>query len=118
MSSGPLRVVWLFCALASAGRAAAASYVVDVWDAGRGLPGNAATALAQTADGYLWIGSYNGLARFDGIRFVTSGRDFHSRSISDERRSQMAARGDAVSIIKLSGNQLSPGSLSPWSSSG
>ena len=66
-----LRVLRALCALAPAGRAAAASYVVDVWDAGRGLPGNAATAIAQTPDGYLWIGSYNGLARFDGVRFVT-----------------------------------------------
>jgi ligand-binding sensor domain-containing protein/signal transduction histidine kinase len=70
MSARPLRAVLLLCALASAGGATAASYVVDVWDATRGLPGNAATAIAQTADGYLWIGSYNGLARFDGVRFV------------------------------------------------
>ncbi|MGC4077455.1 MAG: SulP family inorganic anion transporter [Rubrivivax sp.] len=42
-------------------------------------------------------------ARVDGIRYVASGRDFHSRSISEERRAQMMARGDAVSIIKLAG---------------
>ena len=70
MSGRPLRAVLLLCGLAQADGAAAASYVVDVWDATRGLPGNAATAIAQTADGYLWIGSYNGLARFDGVRFV------------------------------------------------
>lgn len=45
--------------------------VIDFWDASRGLPGNSATALAQTPDGYLWVGTYNGLARFDGVRFVT-----------------------------------------------
>ncbi|MEO7999101.1 MAG: hypothetical protein ABI852_16730, partial [Gemmatimonadaceae bacterium] len=28
-------------------------------------------ALAQTTDGYLWIGSTTGLVRFDGVRFVT-----------------------------------------------
>jgi signal transduction histidine kinase/ligand-binding sensor domain-containing protein len=28
------------------------------------------TALAQTADGYLWIGAWAGLFRFDGVRFV------------------------------------------------
>ena len=33
------------------------------------LPG-AASALAQTGDGYLWIGTSAGLVRFDGIRFV------------------------------------------------
>ena len=29
------------------------------------------TAITQTPDGYLWIGTYNGLVRFDGVRFVT-----------------------------------------------
>jgi ligand-binding sensor domain-containing protein len=33
------------------------------------LPG-AVNALAQTGDGYLWIGTSSGLVRFDGIRFV------------------------------------------------
>jgi ligand-binding sensor domain-containing protein len=27
------------------------------------------TAMAQTADGYLWLGTGNGLMRFDGMRF-------------------------------------------------
>jgi signal transduction histidine kinase/ligand-binding sensor domain-containing protein len=34
-----------------------------------GLPGTP-TAMAQTADGYLWVGTRNGLVRFDGVRFV------------------------------------------------
>lgn len=34
-----------------------------------GLPLNAVTRLLQTADGYLWIGTFGGLARFDGHRF-------------------------------------------------
>jgi ligand-binding sensor domain-containing protein len=29
------------------------------------------TAIAQTPDGYLWAGTCNGVARFDGVRFVT-----------------------------------------------
>lgn len=35
-----------------------------------GLPGNRAQALLQARDGYLWIGTDNGLARFDGMRFA------------------------------------------------
>ena len=34
-----------------------------------GLPGTP-TAMAQTVDGYLWVGTRNGLVRFDGVRFV------------------------------------------------
>jgi ligand-binding sensor domain-containing protein len=35
-----------------------------------GLPTSAITAIAQDADGYLWLGSFAGLIRFDGVRFV------------------------------------------------
>src|SRR5215472_3275799 len=47
------------------------NYLTDVWTSENGLPDNSVTAIAQTPDGYLWIGTYNGLARFDGVRFVT-----------------------------------------------
>ena len=35
-----------------------------------GLPTNLLTVLAQTPDGYLWIGSQDGLVRYDGARFI------------------------------------------------
>ena len=46
-------------------------YLTDVWTADDGLPDSSVTAIAQTPDGYLWVGTYNGLVRFDGVRFVT-----------------------------------------------
>jgi signal transduction histidine kinase/ligand-binding sensor domain-containing protein len=46
-------------------------YLTDVWTTDDGLPDSSVTAIAQTPDGYLWIGTYNGLVRFDGMRFVT-----------------------------------------------
>lgn len=46
-------------------------YRAHTWNADDGLPQNTVTALAQTPDGYLWIGTRFGLARFDGLRFVT-----------------------------------------------
>jgi len=47
------------------------AYLTDVWTADEGLPDSSVTAVAQTPDGYLWIGTYNGLVRFDGDRFAT-----------------------------------------------
>jgi len=44
---------------------------MDVWTADSGLPSSSVTSVTQTPDGYLWIGTYNGLTRFDGVRFVT-----------------------------------------------
>ncbi|MBM3848183.1 MAG: hypothetical protein FJ405_18090, partial [Verrucomicrobia bacterium] len=55
-----------------AGRAST-DYRIDVWQTSDGLPGNTITALQQTEDGYLWIGTLNGLVRFDGIQFKVFG---------------------------------------------
>jgi ligand-binding sensor domain-containing protein/signal transduction histidine kinase len=46
-------------------------YLIHVWSSEDGLPQNSVNCLAQTPDGYLWIGTRSGgLARFDGNRFV------------------------------------------------
>lgn len=36
----------------------------------QGLPQNTVDAIVQDRDGYLWVATYNGLARFDGVRFT------------------------------------------------
>ncbi|HEV2692088.1 MAG TPA: two-component regulator propeller domain-containing protein [Verrucomicrobiae bacterium] len=51
--------------------AAPVDYLVDKWDTEDNLPSSTVTSVTQTPDGYLWVGTYNGLARFDGARFVT-----------------------------------------------
>ena len=35
-----------------------------------GLPQNSVKAIAQTADGYLWLATQAGVVRFDGVRFT------------------------------------------------
>lgn len=42
----------------------------DIWPAGEGWEQNTVTALLQTRNGYLWLGTYHGLVRFDGVRFT------------------------------------------------
>ncbi len=44
-------------------------YVRSTWTIEHGLPQNLVHALAQTRDGYMWVGGANGLARFDGLAF-------------------------------------------------
>ena len=44
-------------------------YRLTRWNAGDSFPGGGVNAIAQTNDGYLWIGAENGLVRFDGSRF-------------------------------------------------
>lgn len=45
-------------------------YVQTVWRAPVYLPHDDVSTIAQTRDGYLWIGTVEGLARFDGARSV------------------------------------------------
>ena len=50
------------------------TYLIDTWETEDGLPENSATAMVQTPDGYLWFGTFNGLVRFDGVRFTVFNR--------------------------------------------
>ena len=44
-------------------------YIRDAWGAEQGFPGGTVYAIAETDDGYLWIGAEAGLVRFDGLNF-------------------------------------------------
>jgi PAS domain S-box-containing protein len=45
-------------------------YIARVWQTEQGLPQNSVNAILQDRKGYLWIGTFGGLARFDGERFT------------------------------------------------
>jgi signal transduction histidine kinase/ligand-binding sensor domain-containing protein len=49
-------------------------YGHDVWLTRDGLPQNSVKAIVQTRNGYLWLGTWGGLARFDGVRFTIFNR--------------------------------------------
>lgn len=72
MSSGLPPRVWLTLAFALVfvvGRPAAAQYRIDTWTTEQGLPQNSIFQVLQTPDGFLWISTFGGLARFDGLGF-------------------------------------------------
>src|SRR5262245_50936069 len=64
----------LFCVSLSAQQQPASAvvdpYVQTVWTTEDGLPQNSVNAIVQTRDGYLWLATFGGLARFDGVRFT------------------------------------------------
>ena len=56
---------------AELGELAGPDYVVKVWGADEGLTEGSVTDIAQTPEGYLWIGTlFGSVLRFDGMRFV------------------------------------------------
>src|SRR6266404_4353471 len=50
-------------------RKAITQYAVDVWQSDHGLPQNSVMAIRQSHGGYLWLGTEEGLVRFDGVEF-------------------------------------------------
>jgi len=68
-----LVAVALFALLAAAGELAAlppdravSQFVRRAWTVEQGLPHGTVRGLVQTADGYLWLATYEGLVRFNG----------------------------------------------------
>ena len=68
-------------------------YAASVWRAPTALPHDNVTAVLQTRDGYLWIGTVEGLARFDGVRSTVFDRS-NTPQILDNWIRLLAEDGD------------------------
>ena len=66
----PCVIILLLCCLAVC-TDASAQYRYDTWTTDNGLPQNGVRQMTQTPDGYLWFTTFDGLVRFDGLRFTT-----------------------------------------------
>ena len=73
-----IRILCLLCLVCFGGKLALAldptrdlsQFNAQVWLTENGLPQNTVHSIAQARDGYVWIATEEGLARFDGIRFT------------------------------------------------
>ncbi len=59
----------VFLLITASARASTSGWALRVWQSDDGLPNNNVDGLAQTADGYIWVATATGLARFDGVHF-------------------------------------------------
>ena len=85
---------WLLC-LFCAVFPSYGQYRHDVWTADTGLPQNIVRSVYQSRDGYIWIATFDGLARFDGVRFTLFDKS-NTPGISSNRFGSMygAPNGD------------------------
>ncbi len=60
------------------------------WTADSGLPQNSVRGIVQTPDGYLWIATLNGIARFDGMHFTVFDKS-NTPGITSNRFGEMVA---------------------------
>lgn len=63
---------------------AVAQYRVETWTTDNGLPQNSVRSIIQTRDGYLWLTTFDGLVRFDGVRFTVFDKS-NTRGLSTNR---------------------------------
>jgi len=63
----------VFLAVAATSARAEDGFVIRQWTPNEGLPTSTVNDIAQAADGYLWVATTGGLARFDGVRFQVFG---------------------------------------------
>jgi ligand-binding sensor domain-containing protein len=81
-------------------------WVARAWQTEDGLPQNTVNAIVQTRDGFLWVGTNGGLARFDGVRFRKFGLQDGLRSVE-----VMALAEDSAGALWIG---TSGGGLSRW----
>jgi signal transduction histidine kinase/ligand-binding sensor domain-containing protein len=63
------------------------TFINTRWTTEDGLPQNTITAILQTRDGYLWLGTFGGLVRFDGMKFTV----FNSGNTPALRRNRITS---------------------------
>src|ERR1039457_1155947 len=77
-------------------------YSISIWTQQQGLPQDTIGAITQTSDGYLWLGTDEGLARFDGYEFTIFSRD-HGDLPSNSVTALAAGRDGSLWIGSRSG---------------
>lgn len=89
-------------ALALSPSRALSQYTRTVWTQEHGLPQDTVRAIAQTKDGYLWLGTDEGLAQFDGYDFVVFNKE-NGALPSNSVAALWAARDGSLWIGTLGG---------------
>ncbi len=83
-------------------------FIVDKWSTNEGLAHDKVQAIAQTPDGYLWVGTPGGIARFDGLRFT---------AMSPENRKDLEKASSGAMMVGKDGSLwigTDSGSLLRW----
>lgn len=85
---------------------------IAAWTTEQGLPSNIVLGIQQTADGYLWLASYQGLVRFDGVEFRTlTETDIPGlarssfQAVARDSAGALWAATESAGVVRLSGGE-------------
>lgn len=83
-------------------------FIISIWRTGEGLPVNDIQDIKETPDGYLWIGTYRGLVRFDGVQFQSflttpTGTRFGTRfsPLETDARGRLWVAPDQAGLVRV-----------------
>lgn len=78
-----------------------AAFARDVWTTRNGLPHNQVNAIAQTAEGYLWLATWEGLVRYNGQDFTLFGPQ-NVEAFTDQGIRDISTRTPGVLLVSTS----------------
>ncbi|WP_081891461.1 sensor histidine kinase [Verrucomicrobium sp. BvORR106] len=81
-------------------------FLVRSWQSEDGLPSNSVRAVVQSADGYLWVATAEGVVRFDGVRFTTFKEESSAQLAKQPPRELYALENGEVWISTMRGGLL------------
>ncbi|MFN0112701.1 MAG: two-component regulator propeller domain-containing protein [Blastocatellia bacterium] len=70
------------------------------------MPQNSITSIVQTPDGYLWLGTFGGLVRFDDVKFTPAGRTSWLKVFN--QTGAIGITGAAINFTKSCSNTKPP----------
>jgi len=77
------------------------AYFRETWTTRQGLPHNQVNAIAQTPDGYLWLATWEGLVRYNGLEFHAFDRS-NTPALKDNGVRSVRAAPDGAVVIGTS----------------
>src|SRR5882757_10939987 len=104
MAIAPWRSAFRFVVTALLCGMAAAQTSHRFWTTENGLPQNSIHAILQTHDGFIWIATEKGLARFDGFDFVIYSRENFPELTNDDVRTLSEDQSGGLLLSTAEGN--------------
>ncbi|MGH7940150.1 MAG: sensor histidine kinase [Limisphaerales bacterium] len=102
------------CARAADSDVTETARAMRAWRVANGLPSDSVTAIIQTSDGFIWIGTDAGLARFDGFKFSpialvpsTTNTVYHITALCEDSHGNLWIGTEATGVFEMAPGRIS-----------
>ncbi|MBP5701090.1 MAG: hybrid sensor histidine kinase/response regulator, partial [Lachnospiraceae bacterium] len=92
----------------ASGQISGAGYSSQIYDASSGLPTSDANYILCSSDGYIWIGGYSGIIKYDGSNFIrmdTSGGLTSGRGLFEDSKGRIWVATNDNGVVVIDGEE-------------